>query len=66
MPKENDMETKEENGLGTWSDMFNGKRGELALMRAYAGASDFHELVLTLEGREPFMLDRDVAALYSV
>lgn len=60
------METRQENGDITWGDMFKGKRGELALMRAYAGSSDFHELVLTLEDREPFMLDRDVAALYSV
>ncbi len=60
------METRQENGDITWGDMFKGKRGELALMRAYAGASDFEELIQTLPGRPPFMLDRDVAVVYGV
>ena len=53
-------------GFATWGDAFNGVRGEKALQQAYSRATDFHELVHRLPGKEPFMLDRDVAAVYEV
>ena len=58
------METKR--GFATWGDAFNGVRGEMALQKAYSRATDFRELVYRLPGRPPFMLGRDVAAVYGV
>ena len=58
------METKR--GFATWGDAFNGDRGEMALQKAYARTTDFRELVYRLPGRPPFMLHRDVAAVYGV
>ena len=60
------MEKKDGNGLGTWADEFSGIKGELALQVAYAGSSDFSDLIYHLFERPPFMLDRDVAAVYKV
>jgi len=53
-------------GFATWGDAFNGVRGEKALQKAYSRATDFRELVHRLPGRPPFMLGRDVAAVYGV
>jgi hypothetical protein len=60
------MEKETQERSATWGDAFNGVRGETALQKAYARATDFRQLVHRLPGRAPFMLDRDVAAVYGV
>lgn len=59
-------QARTEAGLATWGDAFNGVQGEMALQKAYAHATDFHQLIYRLSGRPPFMLGRDVAAVYGV
>jgi len=61
-----DQDPGTEEGFASWTDAFKGKRGEKALIKAYARANDFRDLVYELPGRPPFMLARDLAAVYQV
>lgn len=53
-------------GFATWGDEFSGKRGEKALQKAYSLTTDYRAMVHHVPGCLPFMVHRDVAAIYHV